>query len=91
LPAIAVLRFFGLEELSQHIADPTCQTGTSTPSSHKLMRKTARSRGRSKISRHSRTSICVSVAYVAWLFGHDPTRCVIVVNYSNEFAAALHR
>ena len=27
-------------------------------------------------------SICVSVAYVAWLLGHDPTRRVIVVSYS---------
>lgn len=36
-------------------------------------------------------SICVSVAYVAWLLGHDPTRRVIVVSYSNEFAAELHR
>ena len=30
-------------------------------------------------------SICVSVAYVAWLLGHDPTRRIIVVSYSNEF------
>src|SRR2546427_3432566 len=36
-------------------------------------------------------SICTSVAYVAWLLGHDPTRRVIVVSYSNEFAAELHR
>ena len=36
-------------------------------------------------------SICVSVGYVAWLLGHDPTRRVIVVSYSNEFAAELHR
>ena len=36
-------------------------------------------------------SICVSVAYVAWLLGHDPTRRVIVVSYANEFAAELHR
>jgi hypothetical protein len=36
-------------------------------------------------------SICVSVAYVAWLLGHDPARRVIVVSYSNEFAAELHR
>jgi hypothetical protein len=36
-------------------------------------------------------SICVSVAYVAWLLGHDPGRRVIVVSYSNEFAAELHR
>src|ERR1700730_7772187 len=36
-------------------------------------------------------SICVSVAYLAWLLGHDPTRRVIVVSYSNDFAAELHR
>src|SRR5262249_59621974 len=36
-------------------------------------------------------SICVSVAYVAWLLGHDPPRRIIVVSYSNEFAAELHR
>jgi predicted phage terminase large subunit-like protein len=36
-------------------------------------------------------SLCVSVAYVAWLLGHDPTRRIIVVSYSNELAAELHR
>jgi predicted phage terminase large subunit-like protein len=36
-------------------------------------------------------SICVSVAYVAWRLGHDPTRRIIVVSYSNELAAELHR
>jgi predicted phage terminase large subunit-like protein len=36
-------------------------------------------------------SICVSVAYVAWLLGHDPARRVIVVSYSADFAAELHR
>ena len=36
-------------------------------------------------------SICASVAYVAWLLGHDPTRRVIVVSYSAELAAELHR
>lgn len=36
-------------------------------------------------------SICVSVAYLAWLLGHDPSRRVIVASYSNEFAAELHR
>jgi hypothetical protein len=36
-------------------------------------------------------SISVSVAYVAWLLGRDPTRRVIVVSYSNDFAAELHR
>ena len=32
-------------------------------------------------------SICVSVAYVAWLLGHDPTRRIVVVSYSGDFAA----
>jgi predicted phage terminase large subunit-like protein len=36
-------------------------------------------------------SICASVAYVAWLLGHDPTRRVVVVSYSSELAAELHR
>src|SRR6266704_3006436 len=36
-------------------------------------------------------SICVSVAYVAWLLGHDPSRRVIVASYSQDFAAELHR
>src|SRR6516164_1130684 len=36
-------------------------------------------------------SICVSVAYVAWLLGHDPTRRIIVASYSNELAAEPHR
>jgi predicted phage terminase large subunit-like protein len=35
--------------------------------------------------------MCVSVAYVAWLLGHDPGRRVIVVSYANELAAELHR
>lgn len=36
-------------------------------------------------------SISVSVAFVAWLLGHDPTRRIIVVSYSNDLAAELHR
>lgn len=36
-------------------------------------------------------SICVSVACVAWLLGHDPQRRIIVVSYSNELALELHR
>lgn len=36
-------------------------------------------------------SICASVAYPAWLLGHDPSRRIIVVSYSNELAAELHR
>src|SRR5882672_7668010 len=36
-------------------------------------------------------SISVSVAYVAWVLGHDPTRRVIVVSYANDLAIELHR
>ena len=36
-------------------------------------------------------SLIVSVAFVAWWLGHDPTRRIIVVSYSNELAAELHR
>ena len=60
---------------------------------HQLMRVQAGDICRLLISQPPRSlkSICVSVAYVAWLLGHDPTRRVIVVSYSNEFAAELHR
>lgn len=36
-------------------------------------------------------SLSVSVAFVAWWLGHDPSRRVIVVSYANELAAELHR
>jgi predicted phage terminase large subunit-like protein len=36
-------------------------------------------------------SIFVSVAYPAWLLAQDPTCRIIVVSYSNELAADLHR
>ena len=36
-------------------------------------------------------SICTSVAYAAWLLGHDPRFRVIVVSYANELALELHR
>ncbi|MBB4365115.1 putative phage terminase large subunit-like protein [Bradyrhizobium sp. CIR18] len=36
-------------------------------------------------------SLSVSVGYVAWLLGRDPGRRIIVVSYSNELAAELHR
>src|SRR3954470_18604340 len=36
-------------------------------------------------------SLTVSVAYVAWLLGHDPSRRVIVVSYAHDLAADLHR
>src|SRR5439155_13524042 len=60
---------------------------------HQLMRVQAGEISRLLINQPPRSlkSICVSVAYPAWLLGHDPTRRVIVVSYSNEFAAELHR
>ena len=60
---------------------------------HQLMRVQAGEISRLLINQPPRSlkSICVSVAYVAWLLGHDPTRRVIVVSYSNELAAELHR
>jgi len=60
---------------------------------HQLMRMQAGDISRLLINQPPRSlkSICVSVAYVAWLLGHDPTRRIIVVSYSNEFAAELHR
>jgi len=36
-------------------------------------------------------SISVSVAFVAWVLGHDPSRRIIIVSYSQDFAAELHR
>lgn len=36
-------------------------------------------------------SICISVAFVAWALGRDPSLRIVVVSYSNEFAAELHR
>ena len=60
---------------------------------HQLMRLHGGEIGRLLVNQPPRSlkSICVSVAYVAWLLGHDPARRVIVVSYSNEFAAELHR
>ncbi len=60
---------------------------------HQLMRVQAGDTSRLLINLPPRSlkSLCVSVAYVAWLLGHDPTRRVIVVSYSNELAAELHR
>jgi hypothetical protein len=60
---------------------------------HQLMRVQAGDISRLLINQPPRSlkSICVSVAYVAWLLGHDPTRRVIVVSYSNELATELHR
>ena len=36
-------------------------------------------------------SISTSIAFVAWMLGHDPSRRIIVVSYSGDFAAELHR
>jgi len=60
---------------------------------HQLMRIRAVEITRLLINQPPRSlkSISVSVAYVAWLLGHDPTRRIIVVSYSNDFAAELHR
>jgi predicted phage terminase large subunit-like protein len=60
---------------------------------HQLMRVHAGDISRLVINQPPRSlkSICVSVAYTAWLLGHDPTRRIIVVSYSNELAAELHR
>jgi hypothetical protein len=60
---------------------------------HQLMRVHSGEGRRLLINQPPRSlkSICVSVAYVAWLLGHDPTRRVIVASYSGDFAAELHR
>ena len=60
---------------------------------HQLMMVHQRANGRLLITQPPRSlkSICVSVAYVAWLLGHDPTRRVIVASYSGDFTAELHR
>ena len=60
---------------------------------HQLMRVHASEISRLLINQPPRSlkSISISVAYVAWLLGHDPTRRVIVVSYANELAAELHR
>jgi predicted phage terminase large subunit-like protein len=60
---------------------------------HQLMRVQAGDISRLLINQPPRSlkSICVSVAYVASLLGHDPTRRIIVVSYANELAAELHR
>jgi hypothetical protein len=60
---------------------------------HQLMRVHKGQTQRLLINQPPRSlkSICVSVAFVAWLLGHDPTRRVIVASYSGDFAAELHR
>jgi predicted phage terminase large subunit-like protein len=60
---------------------------------HQLMRVHGGKISRLLINQPPRSlkSISVSIAYAAWLLGHDPTRRIIVVSYSNELAAELHR
>ena len=60
---------------------------------HQLMRIHTGEVSRLLINQPPRSlkSICVSVAYTAWVLGHDPTRRIIVVSYSAELAAELHR
>jgi predicted phage terminase large subunit-like protein len=60
---------------------------------HQLMMVQAGANRRLLITQPPRSlkSICVSVAYVAWLLGHDPTRRIIVASYSGNFATELHR
>ena len=36
-------------------------------------------------------SICVTVAYTAWVMGHDPSRKIIALSYSSELAEELAR
>jgi hypothetical protein len=60
---------------------------------HQLMMIHQRANRRLLITQPPRSlkSICVSVAYVAWLLGHDPSRRIIVASYSCNFASELHR
>src|SRR5438128_12463961 len=59
---------------------------------HQLMRVQAGEISRLLINQPPRSlkSICVSVAYVASLLGHDATRRVIAVSYSTEAAGERH-
>ncbi|WP_439369396.1 phage terminase large subunit [Bradyrhizobium sp. DASA03120] len=60
---------------------------------YQLLRLGSGGGGRLHINQPPRSlkSLSISVAYPAWLLGHDPTRRVIVVSYSNDLAAELHR
>ena len=60
---------------------------------HELMRIHSGENRRLLINQPPRSlkSICVSIAYVAWQLGRDPTKRIIVVSYSNDFACELHR
>src|SRR3954469_20169364 len=56
---------------------------------HELMRLQAGDISRLLINQPPRSlkSITVSVAYVAWRLGHNPSLRVIVVSYASELAA----
>lgn len=60
---------------------------------HQLMRVRSGEIHRLLINQPPRSlkSICVSVAFVAWLLGHDPRLRILVVSYSANLAADLHR
>jgi predicted phage terminase large subunit-like protein len=60
---------------------------------HLLMQMLAGDRRRVIFNQPPRSlkSICISVAFVAWALGRDPSLRIVVVSYSNEFAAELHR
>jgi hypothetical protein len=60
---------------------------------HELMRVHSGENRRLLINQPPRSlkSICISIAYVAWVLGRDPTKRIIVVSYSNDFASELHR
>lgn len=60
---------------------------------HELMRVHTGQTRRLLINQPPRSlkSMCVSIAYVAWLLGHDATRRIIVASYSGDFAAELRR
>ncbi|MCP3472117.1 phage terminase large subunit [Bradyrhizobium sp. CCGUVB1N3] len=60
---------------------------------YQLMRISAGECRRLIISQPPRSlkSLSVSVAFPAWVLGHDPSRRIIVVSYSSELAAELHR
>src|ERR1700746_2497581 len=54
---------------------------------HELMRIDSGENRRLLINQPPRSlkSICVSIAYVAWQLGKDPTKRIIVASYSNDF------
>ena len=60
---------------------------------HQLLRVHRRELRRLLINQPPRSlkSICISVAFVAWLLGRDPSLHIMVVSYSADFAAELHR